>query len=1210
MAKEIVVSLRLSEGNTREAFRALNRALVETRKELTENNKLLRDNAKAQRDTDKALKEGIITQQQAEVSLLGLREERNRLLETNANLRIAEGSLAAQYRESKNEVAGLTEANLRFRDKMADANLQALRQSGILEQLGARTNFLTTQVDRLTQEFREGTITEERYRQETQRVESELTELGQKTQQVQVQLDKLNQEFVEGRISQEEFRARTSAINTSIQGQTVAFTEGIASLKTYALSFFGVIEAAQFAIRVIKDIGQTVAEFDQQLANVRSLGVDFATEIDKIGDAAIELGPKLGIAPVEALKAFEELAKAGLTTEQILTGGLEAALTLSAAGIIGVGNAAETTASTLTQFNLSGAEAARVADALVNGANEAQGGVDQLRQALNQSALVAAQFGLSLEETVGALTTFASAGLLGSDAGTSFRTMLLRLGNPTKESAGELERLGIAAFDAQGNFVGIENLAGQLQDRLKGLTEEQRNASLAIIFGQDAVRAANVLYRKGSEEVARFTAAVAEQGTAAAVAQERNNSLAGDLNKLKSSYDALILSVEKGDGAIARFGRSFIQSVTNVVERLSGADTQVESLVDRIGQLVGIFGGEDFRKAFGKFDRAFDGAIEKATAARKAAEAAGLATADTFTASLNKLGKTVRATAAEQKFLRDNLLEVNTAIEGAGKSVNDLSLLLLQYNRDFRAAEKGTVERAVAFARLEAVQRRLAVVQQEQGEAQKKSDADSVASLEDTTDQRLQSEEEIAASLGNLRAKLKEAKKERDALNISDKEGLAQANAQVAAIEKQIAALEGKTKRTKEESQALREQKQLVKDLDKAERDRLAKDFTPQQREEQQAQVTRDERIIQAKNDTALLKRIEEDFQASLEEIRQRYAIKQVADQDKLNAELERRRQQILQADLARLDERQELELVAAAQRGEDLIALTQRQQAERLVLVDQIQQAEVEAFLQKANEEYFIAEQQGLDLQALTLRQEEELAALKAGFRAMEAEAARTALQGQLQLETELKDLRIAGVAGLGQAISSLAKNNETLAKAGFVIQKAAAAAEVILNLQREIAAYFATYALVPGGQIIATGLAAAAKARAAISLGVIAAQTIGGFDKGGYTAPGHRLQPAGVVHAGEWVAPQWQVKDKRYAPMIEFLERERTRRGTGMDMPFASGGIVPSEVVASPSASQIINIENLAEQRAMEFAPVVLVSEINRVQNRVAVTEALSTT
>ena len=49
-------------------------------------------------------------------------------------------------------------------------------------------------------------------------------------------------------------------------------------------------------------------------------------------------------------------------------------------------------------------------------------------------------------------------------------------------------------------------------------------------------------------------------------------------------------------------------------------------------------------------------------------------------------------------------------------------------------------------------------------------------------------------------------------------------------------------------------------------------------------------------------------------------------------------------------------------------------------------------------------------------------------------------------------------------------------------------------------------------------------------------------GFAEGGYTPGGPAHRAVGVVHAGEWVAPQWMLRDPEVAPIIASLERTRT--------------------------------------------------------------------
>ena len=49
-------------------------------------------------------------------------------------------------------------------------------------------------------------------------------------------------------------------------------------------------------------------------------------------------------------------------------------------------------------------------------------------------------------------------------------------------------------------------------------------------------------------------------------------------------------------------------------------------------------------------------------------------------------------------------------------------------------------------------------------------------------------------------------------------------------------------------------------------------------------------------------------------------------------------------------------------------------------------------------------------------------------------------------------------------------------------------------------------------------------------------------GYAEGGYTSPGRKHDVAGVVHAGEWVAPQELLENPVSARVIERLERFRT--------------------------------------------------------------------
>lgn len=308
------------------------------------------------------------------------------------------------------------------------------------------------------------------------------------------------------------------------------------------------------------------ATFDQQMSAVKATGSDAATNLDALTTAALDAGRSFGqFTATDAAKGLEELAKAGMSASDSLDGGLNGSLSLAAAGTLDVGRAAEITATSLAQFQLDGRDAAKVADLLAAGAGKAVGEVSDIADALKMGGTVANQFGLSIEETVGTLSLFSQNALTGSDAGTSLKAMLLQLASPSKEAAETLDELGISAYDAQGQFVGMVDLADQLQSQLAGLSQEQQNAALKTIFGADAIRSASILMREGGDAVTQWTKDVSEQGYAADVAATKMDNLRGDLAALSGSWETFTTKMgAAGDGPL----RKAVQDVTGLIDKL------------------------------------------------------------------------------------------------------------------------------------------------------------------------------------------------------------------------------------------------------------------------------------------------------------------------------------------------------------------------------------------------------------------------------------------------------------------------------------------------------------------------------------------------------------------------------------------------------------------------------------------------------------------
>ena len=135
--------------------------------------------------------------------------------------------------------------------------------------------------------------------------------------------------------------------------------------------------------------------------------------------------------------------------------------------------------------------------------------------------------------------------------------------------------------------------------------------------------------------------------------------------------------------------------------------------------------------------------------------------------------------------------------------------------------------------------------------------------------------------------------------------------------------------------------------------------------------------------------------------------------------------------------------------------------------------------------------------------------------------EMQRQANAALVQAEIELQDAKFAAASAGLNAIVTLSQGNEKLANTLFAIDRGLAIAKVIIDTQREIGGYFASYAgLGPVGFAAATKFALGAKIRAAASVATIAATTIARFKNSG--GGGASAAGGGKINTAAPVAPQ----------------------------------------------------------------------------------------
>nr|WP_141431900.1 phage tail tape measure protein [Bacillus sp. 03113] len=327
---------------------------------------------------------------------------------------------------------------------------------------------------------------------------------------------------------------------------------------------------------------KSAMDFEQQMSNVKAVSGASGDEMKQLTALAKELGAETKYSSKEAAQGIEELIKAGVSTADIMNGGLKGALSLATAGELELADAAEIASTALNAFKADNLTVVDAANLLAGAANASATDVSELKFGLSMVSAVASGVGLSFKDTTTALATFAQNGLKGSDAGTSLKTMLLNLSPSTDGAATQMEKLGLLTadgtskfYDANGSIKSLAEIAELLKTQLAGLTDEQRQLALKTMFGTDAIRAANILYKEGAAGVSNMYSAMSKV-TAADVAAEKMNNVKGRIEQLKGAVETMAISL--GNALLPAISK-IVAGLQWLVDKFNGLSPAMQSFI-------------------------------------------------------------------------------------------------------------------------------------------------------------------------------------------------------------------------------------------------------------------------------------------------------------------------------------------------------------------------------------------------------------------------------------------------------------------------------------------------------------------------------------------------------------------------------------------------------------------------------------------------------
>jgi TP901 family phage tail tape measure protein len=308
-----------------------------------------------------------------------------------------------------------------------------------------------------------------------------------------------------------------------------------------ALTFIGVVEGLRRTVR-------TLADFGQSMSTTRAITSATADQFKVLRARARELGETTRFTASAAAEGMTNLARSGFEVDEVL-GAIGGTLNLAQAGALDLATASRITAATLRGFRLEVEETAKVVDVLALAANKSNTTLGELGDAIKFVAPVAAGLGVSMEETVAAITALSDAGLPATLAGTGLRRVMAELESPSKKTAKILKSVGLTTDDVKVSSVGLTTALRRM--RLAGIGAGEG----LEIFGQRGGPAFEVL---GSSipKIETMNERLNEAGgTAQRIAEIMDDNLNGAMLKVKSAAEAVVLSLGElgGQSGLTQF---------------------------------------------------------------------------------------------------------------------------------------------------------------------------------------------------------------------------------------------------------------------------------------------------------------------------------------------------------------------------------------------------------------------------------------------------------------------------------------------------------------------------------------------------------------------------------------------------------------------------------------------------------------------------------
>ncbi|MEG0919351.1 MAG: phage tail tape measure protein [Anaerovoracaceae bacterium] len=374
-------------------------------------------------------------------------------------------------------------------------------------------------------------------------------------------------------------KLKTTGDNISSAGKkllpvTAAVTGlGTAAVAT-AANFESSMSQVQATMGITKDSMSTV---DGQSVNT----------MDTLGELAKKMGSETAFSASECAEALNYLALAGYDTQEMCDT-LPTVLNLAAAGGIDLASASDMVTDAMSALGMGVDEAGTMVDQMAKTASTTNTSVAQLGEGILTIGATAKSVKGGTAELNTALGILANNGIKGAEGGTHLRNIILSLQNPTDKAAASMKSLGVDVYDSQGNMRSMNDILGDLNTSMDGMTSEEKSNIISNIFNKTDLSSVNALLANTGSTWDDLQQSITNSGGAAQqMADTQLDNLQGQLTILKSALEGLAISF--GELLMPAI-KQIVGWVQKFVDWLNGMDEGTKKVVVTVALLAAALG--------------------------------------------------------------------------------------------------------------------------------------------------------------------------------------------------------------------------------------------------------------------------------------------------------------------------------------------------------------------------------------------------------------------------------------------------------------------------------------------------------------------------------------------------------------------------------------------------------------------------------------------